>query len=236
MSTNRNITKKQLLKMIDNLEKNPHDKVRILGDTGITLVGVGLGAAAAGTLASAAGVTSIWGLTTAASWIGISVVSATPVGWVIGSAAVAGAAAYGVSRAIHGGGLAEGRKLELLQQYREAANNMEAKERAKGITETDKTEFIISTRELIDKDVISPEEAFELIEHVEQGRIPIAQAYQMIQNLLEEKQPATKEEFLSNIDFEKSARSLSDTVSTNTKEALIFLKEATDSIFNQFTK
>ena len=180
--------------MIDNLEQNPNDKVRILGDAGITLAGVGLGAAAAGTLASAAGATSIFGLTTVASWLGVSAVVSTPVGWVIGSAAVAGAVAYGVSRIIHSGGLAEGRKLELLQQYHEAANSMEAKERAGSITETDKTAFILSTRELIDKDVVSPEEAFELIEHVEQGRIPIAQAYLMIQNLLEEKQPTTDSE------------------------------------------
>jgi len=189
MSAKSKPAKAQLLKMIDKLERNPDDRVRILGDAGITIVGAGLGAAAAGTLASAVGATSIFGLTTAASWLGVSVVAATPVGWFIGCAAVAGVAVYRVSRIIHGGGLAEGRKLELLQQYREAANNMEAKERAGSITETDKTEFIVSTRELIEKNVVSPEEVFELIEHVEQGRIPIAQAYLMIQNLLEEHNP-----------------------------------------------
>lgn len=186
MSAKPKPTKKQLLKMIDNLERNPDDMVRILGDAGITLVGAGLGVAAAGTLASAAGATSIFGLTTAASWLGVSMVAATPVGWFIGCATVAGATVYGVSRIIHGGGLAEGRKLELLQQYREAANSIEAKERAGSITETDKIEFIISIRELIDKNVVSSEEAFQFIEHVEQGRISIAQAYLTIQNLLGE--------------------------------------------------
>jgi len=186
MSAKPKPTKGQLLKMIDKLGQNPDDRVRILGDAGITLVSAGLGAAAAGALASVAGATSIYGLTTAASWLGLSVVAATPVGWVIGCAAGAGLAAYGVSRLIHDGGLAEGRKRELLQQYLEAANSMEAKERADNITETDKIEFIISIRELIEKNVISPEEAFELIEHVEQGRIPIAQAYLMAQELLNE--------------------------------------------------
>ncbi len=186
MSANSKVTKEQLLKMIGNLEKNPDDKVRILGDTGITLVGAGLGAAAAGALASTAGATSIFGLTTAASWFGVAAVAATPVGWIIGTAAVAGAAAYGVSRLIHGGGLAEGRKLELLQQFRERSMDMETKENAGSITDADKTAFIISTRELIDKNIISPEEAAELIAHVEQGRIPISQAYETIQNLLKE--------------------------------------------------
>ena len=143
MSAVPKVTKEQLLKIIDELEKKPSDRIRILGDAGITIVGAGVGAAAAGTLAGAAGVTSIWGLTTAASWIGVTAVSATPVGWVIGSAAVAGAAAYGVSRWIHDGGLSEGRKLELLQQYKEQAQNIEAKERAQNITDKDKTNFII---------------------------------------------------------------------------------------------
>ena len=70
----------------------------------------------------------------------------------MGAAAAGGALAYGVSRLIYDGGLAEGRKAELLQQYRESARSLEAKERANSITEQDKTRFIISTKELIDKD------------------------------------------------------------------------------------
>ena len=63
---------------------------------------------------------------------------------------------------------------------------MKAKERAGSITEKDKIEFMVSIRELIEKNVIPPEEAFKLIEYVEQGLIPIDQAYLMAQELLEE--------------------------------------------------
>ena len=127
MHSNSKPSKEQLLKMINRLEKNPEDKGRILGDAGITVAGGLLGVAAAGTLASAAGATSIFGISTAASWLGITVVSATPIGWIIGSAAAAGAVVYGVSRLIHDGGLAEGRKRELLQKYREEIRTMERK-------------------------------------------------------------------------------------------------------------
>lgn len=127
MTTNSKATKEQLLKMIDQLQKNPDDKVRLLGDTGITIVGAGLGATAAGTVASAVGATSIFGLTTAASWFGVAAVSATPVGWVLGIAAVGGLAAYGVSRLVRDGGLAEGRKQELLQQYHETLTTWQRK-------------------------------------------------------------------------------------------------------------
>jgi len=185
MSAKPKVTKKQIIKMIDDLEKNPNDKVRILGDAGITVTGVVFGAAAAGTLASAAGVTSIAGLSTAASWFGITAVAATPVGWIVGCAAAGGAIAFGISRMIHSGGLSEGRKSELLLKYREEAKNLEAKERSGNITDADRTRFILSLREVIDKNAISPHKAFKLIEQVEQGRISLSQASTLVQSLLQ---------------------------------------------------
>lgn len=187
MSPIRKPTKEQLLKIIDELEKNPDDKGRILGDIGITVFGVVSGAFAAGTLASAVGATSVWGLTSTASWLGLTAVSATPVGWVIGAAVAGGAVAYSVSRMIHGGGLSEGRKLELLQKYKEEASSIDAKERSGSITDKDRTAFILSLRELIDKEAISPEKAIKLIEQVEHGRIPISQAIELVQAILREK-------------------------------------------------
>jgi hypothetical protein len=71
------VTKEQLLAAIKSLEERPADRVRILGDLGITAAGVGVGAAAAGTIAGIAGVTSIPVLTTAASWLGASVCKRT---------------------------------------------------------------------------------------------------------------------------------------------------------------
>jgi uncharacterized protein YjeT (DUF2065 family) len=178
------VTKSQLIKMINELETHPDDKIRILGQSGITVGGVVLGAAAAGTVASVAGATSIFGLTTAASWIGVSVVAATPAGWVIGCAAVVGAAAYGVSNLIHGGSLSEGRRLELLQKYREDYRKIEAKEIAGEICDNDRTQFILSLRELIEKDAIPPVKAFNLILQVEEGRIHLSQACSLAEALL----------------------------------------------------
>jgi hypothetical protein len=181
-------TKEQLLRMIDDLQKNPDDRVRIFGDAGICVIGAGLGAAAAGTLTAAVGITTIPGLTAAASFLGISLFAATPVGWAVGLAAAGGALAYGASRLILEGGISEGRKKELLQKYQEDLRNIVAKERAGAIKNYDKTQFFVSVRELIEKDIITPEKAFKLIEQVEQGRILLSQAYSLIQALLREKQ------------------------------------------------
>ena len=185
MSGTQQATKKQLLKVIDDLEASPSDRVRILGDVGITSVGIGLGAAAAGTVATIAGATAIPVVTTAASWLGVTAVAATPVGWVVGAALAGGALAYGVSRLIRDSSLSEGRKRELLQVYRERLQEMQRREQVQEITALDRNRFITSLREVIDKDAISPQRAFQLIDAVERGAMPLSQAYSLVAGLLE---------------------------------------------------
>lgn len=184
MSANPKRTKQELLNLIDELETNPADRGRILGEAGITALGLGLGAAAAGTVATMAGATSIPVLTAAASWIGVTAVAATPVGWIIGAAAAGGALAYGLSRLVGDGGVSEGRKKELLQGYQERLQEAGHKERAGTITIQDRTQFIAGLRELLERDVLRPEKAFQLIEAVERGAMPVSEAYQLIAGIL----------------------------------------------------
>lgn len=184
MSAQKEVTKKQLLKVIADLEAAPADRVRILGDAGITSVGIGLGAAAAGTVATIAGATTIPVVTTAASWLGVTAVAATPVGWVVGAALAGGALAYGVSRLIRGGGLSEGRKRELLQVYREQLREVQRREQAQEVTVPDRNRFIMSLREMVEKDAISPKQAFQLIDAVERGAMPLSEAYGLLTGLL----------------------------------------------------
>lgn len=153
--TTKRISKRQLLKIIDELERKPNDRVRILGDIGITAVGAGLGLAAAGTVASIAGATASTGVAaTVAGWLGLTVVVATPVGWIIGVSAAGGLLAYGTSRLVRGGSLSEGRQRELLQVYTDQLREVLAKERAGNITDGDRTHFVVSLRELIAHGII----------------------------------------------------------------------------------
>lgn len=186
MAEQQEVTKEQLLKVIDDLETAPSDRVRILGDLGVTSVGLGLGAAAAGTMATIAGATAIPVVTTAASWLGVTAVAATPVGWIVGAALAGGALAYGVSRLILDGGMSEGRKRELLQIYKERLREMQHREQAQDITVPDRNQFITSLREVIDKGAISPKTAFQLIDAVERGAMPLSQAYALVAGLLED--------------------------------------------------
>ncbi len=186
MPAPKKITKEKLLKLIDELEKKPDDRVRSLSEIGITAFGASLGAKAAGSVAAAVGATSIFGVTSAAGWIGLSIVGTTPVGWVLAVAAAAGMFVYTLSRLIRNGGKAEGRKAELLTNYREEARLVAAKEAVGNITDSDRTQFIVSLNELIEKGLIAPYAAFRFIEQVERGGLPISQAFSLISRLLEE--------------------------------------------------
>lgn len=146
------------------------------------MAGIGLGAASASTIAGAAGATTLLGSSALAS--ALPVLASTPVGWVIGSGAAVGVLVFALVRVLVGGGIAEGRKLELLNQYREREQLLKAKETAGAITDVDRTQFIIALREVVEKDAIRPDQAFRLIEQVEAGRISLAQAFSTLQILL----------------------------------------------------
>lgn len=172
MSGNKTLTKEQILKAIEQLEKNPHDKLGILADIGIGVVGAG----AAGAAVAAFGGTSIlFGL----------IAVAPPVGLVVGGAALGAAALVGAKRIFFDGTFNEGKKAEMLQQLKEQLREVETKERASKLGESDKTKFIVSLKEPVRLNLISPKEAQDLMRAVESGQIPIKEAINMVKAIIE---------------------------------------------------
>ena len=172
MSGNKTLTKEQILKAIEQLEKNPHDKLGILADIGIGVVGAG----AAGAAVAAFGGTSIlFGL----------VAVAPPVGLVVGGAALGAAALVGAKRIFFDGTFNEGKKAEMIQQLKEQQREVETKERASKLRESDKTKFIVSLKEPVRLNLISPKEAQDLMRAVESGQIPIKEAINMVKAIVE---------------------------------------------------
>ena len=92
------------------------DKVGVLGEVLSTTGGVAGGAAAAGTLASAAGASTLLGSTSLASALGGVFATATPVGWVVGVAALAGAAGYGIAKLVRSGSKQDQIREELIKR------------------------------------------------------------------------------------------------------------------------
>jgi hypothetical protein len=176
MSANKTPTKEQILKSIEQLEKNPHDKLGILADIGIGVVG----AASAGAAAAAFGGGSIlFGL----------IAVAPPVGLVVGGAALGAAALVGVKRMLFDGTFNQGKQAEMLKQLKEQLRDVEAKERGSKLQDSDKTKFIVSLKEPVRLNLISPKDAQDLIRAVESGQIAIKEAIKMVEDVVKAAKP-----------------------------------------------
>jgi polyhydroxyalkanoate synthesis regulator phasin len=184
MFDNKSVTKKQLLKMLEQLKKNPKDKIGILGDVGITV----LGAIGAGGAVAAAGTTVSIPIITALT--GIGMVVAAPVGMVAGAAVAGGAVAYGVSRLIKSGGFNEGKQKQLLNECEKRLRDIEAKERASSLEDNDKTRFHIFLEEPLKLDLISAEDAQGLIMAVENGQMSLHDAYHYVEDVIKAAKPS----------------------------------------------
>ena len=173
MSENKTPTKEQILKAIEQLEKNPNDKLGILADIGIGVVG----AAGAGAAVAAFGGTSLlFGLITVAP----------PVGLVVGGAALGAAALVGAKRILFNGTFTQGKKAEMLRQLKEQLKEVEAKARASKLGDSDKTKFIILLKEPVKLNLISPKDAQALIRAVESGQMPLKEAYHLVESVIQE--------------------------------------------------
>jgi hypothetical protein len=171
MSENKTPTKEQILKAIEQLEKNPHDKLGILADIGIGVVG----AASAGAAVAAFGGTSLlFGLITVAP----------PVGLVVGGAALGAAALVGAKRILFDGTFTQGKKAEILRQLKDQLKEVEAKERVSKLGENDKNQFYIFLKEPIKLNLISPKDAQDLIRAVESGQMPLKEAYHLVEDVI----------------------------------------------------
>ncbi|MBW4582105.1 MAG: hypothetical protein KME42_21275 [Tildeniella nuda ZEHNDER 1965/U140] len=190
MSNTQNFTKEQLLKAIERLEQNPDDKVGILASVGITALGaVGTGAAAAifgATTASIPIITALTGFTLT--------VAAAPVALVAGAAVAGGAAFYGISRFVKDGGFQEGKRDQLSKEYWDKLKDLQARERRSEVKQHDITDFYVFLKEPLRLDLISVEDAQQLIQAVENGQIPLSEAYELVGQLLWDEQPILREQ------------------------------------------
>ncbi|MCL1861633.1 MAG: hypothetical protein FWG52_08910 [Proteobacteria bacterium] len=181
----KKITKKQLLKAIDGLKQNPSDRIRILGDVGIAGAGMRVGAMAVGSAAAMAGTSKVTIVTSLAEKLGITAVAAKPAALVVGTVAAGGALFYGVSCLIRSRTMSEGRKCELLKTFNEQLREIKLKENIISITFSDRNQFIVSLREVVEKNLLPPKKTFRLIEAVENGRMPLSRAYELVRSVVE---------------------------------------------------
>jgi hypothetical protein len=121
----------KLQSAIDQLKGK--DKVGVAGESLATAGGVAAGTVAAGSLASAAGATTLLGSSTLAGVFGGIFVTTTPVGWIIGCAAVAGAAGYGITKLVRSGSEQDHVRKEIIERLNNRIQNIKIEEKNQNI-------------------------------------------------------------------------------------------------------
>ena len=101
------------------------DRVGLAGEQLSGAGGAAAGVVMAGTVAGAAGATTLLGSTGLAGLLGGVFVTATPVGWVIGSAAIFGAAGYGIAKMIRSGSEQDRRRKDFIGRQTERLMTLE---------------------------------------------------------------------------------------------------------------
>ncbi|HEY9609458.1 hypothetical protein [Allocoleopsis sp.] len=171
MFGNKTLTKEQLLKALEELEKNPQNRLGILADIGVGVVG----AAGAGYAASVLGASAIF--------FGLIPVAA-PVAVVAGGAALGGLAFVGIKKMLFDGTYDEGKRDQIRIQLEENLKDIEAKEKASNLGENDKNQFYTFLKEPVKFDLISPEDAQGLINAVESGKMSLKEAYHLVKDVI----------------------------------------------------
>jgi len=117
-----------LQNVVDKLKVK--DKVGIYGEGLAAVGGAAAGAGVAGSLAGIAGASTIFGSSTLASVLGGVFVTTTPVGWVIGCTALAGAAGYGISKLVRSGSKQDHIRKEVIERLNDRIQNIKFEEKS----------------------------------------------------------------------------------------------------------
>lgn len=142
------------------------DRVGVAGESAVVAGSAAAGAALAGSAASVAGASTLLGSTTLAGVLGSVFVTTTPVGWVLGSAVVAGALGYGAVKLVRSGGKQDRLRAEMRDRLITRLDAFEQRCAREGDLEL---EHLISER--LEAGVISAEAAQRVIALVRNGQL-----------------------------------------------------------------
>lgn len=156
------------------------DKVGVLGEVLSGVSGGAAGVAAAGTIASAAGASTLLGSTSLATALGGVFVTATPVGWVIGAAAIAGAVGYGISKLVRSGSKQDQIREQLIKRFEVRITKL----RKKGNNDVHLVEFKQLLSIAIEKNLLTESRTESMVSLIENGSLKIEMGIQRIKSLI----------------------------------------------------
>lgn len=142
------------------------DKVGVAGEALITAGAAAGGAAVAGTVAGAFGATTILGSATLAQVAGGVLVVSTPLGWVVGTAAVAGAAGYGIAQLIRSGTKQDQVRKELVARFEQRLNKLKS-----SVSDDAKEEFLQLLPIAVGNSLITKDQSDRMLQLIDQGKL-----------------------------------------------------------------
>ena len=177
------ITAEQYAKILIELEKNGRDGFGNIAHITLGLLGAVGGAAAAPVIASAAGATSITGISWLASFVGVTAAAATPVGWFVGCAAGGAVLAYGIGKAVRRGGKNDEKRRALKEEIWTKIRNYKAS--SAELPEEQKFKNVIHILRLAEEqNKFSRVDGFVIIQRLKTGELTTNQALEVCEGLL----------------------------------------------------
>jgi hypothetical protein len=166
----------EYLEALERMKKSPRDRVAALAEFGVTgLVAAG-GAVAA--VVAGASMVSLLGFTL--------VVAATPIGWVLGAAVIAGGLAFWLARLVRGGGRYDAHKELNIREVEERIRTLRGQSRF-SVRHEGKMKLLLTALQCsVAARQISQDDSTKLIEAVERGRMPIDRALADLHELARE--------------------------------------------------
>ena len=179
--------KDELINALKSIKESPEDRIGIIGKVGITGLGVAGGVAGAGAVAGIFGASTIFGSSTIGAVFGGTLVAATPVGWVLGVAALGGAAAYGISTLIDSGGEMNERKKQNIKEIEAEIIRLDKEQHSSSATENDKISKLAEMYEiLVTNGILEDEKVIEtILTGIHNGDIDIDSAFENAKSMME---------------------------------------------------
>ncbi len=171
---------------LEQMKSNPDDRLGILGELGVTGLGITTGVAISGTIAGAAGATTLAGSTTLASILGGVFVTTTPVGWVVGSALVCGSLAYAIGKLVRTGGKCDTLKAETIHELERRIEAIKNDAQCSPDYEQRLTNVITIIQHLVVNECLSQTKGTEILAAVENKSLDVDEAFELLQGLLRE--------------------------------------------------
>ena len=155
------------------------DTVGVSAEVLATAGGAAAGAAAAGTVPSVAGASTLLGSSVLGSAFGGIFVATTPVGWVVGSAVLVGAAGYGLTKLARSGAQQDRLRREIVERL---ARRLESLNRD-GETKTQLTELTQLVTVALAAGLITDVQGQRMVDLVERGSLEVEVAVRRLKDL-----------------------------------------------------